>query len=346
MANQWVARGDHVTLITLDEVSRDVYPVDPRVVRVGLGWMRAANNVLQAGWNNLGRMRALRRAIHAARPQCVVSVTDQMNILTMAACRHANLPVVLAEHSDPRHQPLGRVRERLRRWLYPQAAAIVVLTQPVADYLRTMARDCPVYVIPNAVSPPAMRAGAGSHPREQRIAALGRLSPEKGFDLLLEAFAELAPQHPEWQLTIAGEGPERCRLQHCIERLRLQSRVTLVGWVDDPLGFLSRAEVFVLSSRYEGFPVSLLEAMSCGLAVVSFDCDSGPREIIRHERDGLLVPPADTHALAAALARLMRDVPLRASLGTAAREVVERFSIARFEAEWDAVLRSVLKHPE
>jgi glycosyltransferase involved in cell wall biosynthesis len=116
--------------------------------------------------------------------------------------------------------------------------------------------------------------------------------------------------------------------------------------VDDPLGFLSRAEVFVLSSRYEGFPVSLLEAMSCGLAVVSFDCDSGPREIIRHERDGLLVPPADPHALAAALARLMRDVPLRASLGTAAREVVERFSTARFEVEWDAVLRSVLKHPE
>ena len=126
------------------------------------------------------------------------------------------------------------------------------------------------------------------------VVAMGRLSPEKGFDLLIDAFARLAAQHADWRLEIAGEGPERDALQRQIDAAGLQPQVQLVGWVSDPERFLSRSALFVMSSRYEGFPVALLEAMACGVPVISFDCDSGPREIIRPDVDGVLVPAGDT----------------------------------------------------
>ena len=265
MANQWAARGDRVTAITLDTVGSDVYRVDPQVRRIGLGLMRTSRNKLEAIWNNRRRIRTLRRVIRDVAPNCVVSVTDRMNIVTLLACRGLPVPVVIAEHSDPRHQNLGVIWEPLRRRTYRQAAAIVVLTRAVAEHLRGVAGERPIYVIPNGIAAPAepIRTLQGSI--APLIVALGRLSDEKGFDTLIDAFACVASEHPEWQLEIAGEGPQRAALQQRIEQAGLPARIKLVGWVDDPAAFLARAAIFVLSSRYEGFPVSLLEAMALGL---------------------------------------------------------------------------------
>ncbi len=343
MANQWAASGDRVTVITLDTVESDVYHVDSRAERIGLGLMETSRNTWAAIWNNRRRVRALRSAIGSASPDCVVSVTDQMNLVTLLACRGLSVPVVIAEHSDPRHQHLGTIRERLRRRMYPQAAAIVVLTQAVADYLRGVVGARPIYVIPNGIAPPSAHVLSLRTAEEPLIVAMGRLSEEKGFDTLIDAFAALASEHTRWRLKIAGEGPQRTALQQRIEQHAMGARIELVGWVDDPAVFLADAAIFVLSSRYEGFPVSLLEAMALGLAVVSFDCDSGPREIIRHEQDGLLVEPGAERLLTEAMSRLIREASLRQRLGDAACAVVERFSPERFVERWDDVLRHVLQ---
>jgi glycosyltransferase involved in cell wall biosynthesis len=303
--------------------------------------MRPSRGVLAASWNNQRRVWALRAAVRRLAPDCVVSVTDQMNILTLLACRPLQLPVVIAEHSDPRCQHLGMIREWLRRWTYRRAAAIVVLTESVAQHMRALARPAPVHVIPNGIAAPGDPA-PGCPDRELLVVGLGRLSEEKGFDILLRAFAELAARHRRWQLEIAGEGDQRELLQRQIVELGLADRARLVGWVDQARPFLRRAAIFVLSSRYEGFPVALLEAMAEGLAVVSFDCPSGPREIVEHERNGLLVPPGDDRQLAAALERLIVDEPLRRRLSASARDVVTRFSAERFTARWNDVLRGVL----
>jgi glycosyltransferase involved in cell wall biosynthesis len=268
----------------------------------------------------------------------VVSFTDKMNVLTLLACWGGPWQVVIAERSDPRHQLLGPLWEWLRRRAYPRCHAWVVQTEAVARFARTLAGQRPVVVIPNAVAPPA----AAIPPPEQRptrITGIGRLSPEKGFDVLVRAFACLAPWYPDWTLQIFGTGPQRGQLEDLADSLGVRDNVCLAGWIDRPESVLLESGVFVLPSRYEGFPNALLEAMACGLPCVASACDSGPAEIIRHGVDGLLVPPENVDALADALRQLVSDEAQRARLGRRAVEVTSRFSREAFFARWEEVLR-------
>jgi glycosyltransferase involved in cell wall biosynthesis len=170
------------------------------------------------------------------------------------------------------------------------------------------------------------------------------LEPQKQFDYLLRAFARCSSRHAEWSLAIIGEGSERKNLEQIAVELGIADRVRWLGVVAQPERVLLEASIFVLSSRYEGFPNALLEAMSSGLAAVSFDCPSGPAEIIRHEIDGLLVPPQDLEGLAAALDRLMADEVLRERLGRRATEVSERFALKSVAGLWEELIRDVVSN--
>lgn len=221
---------------------------------------------------------------------------------------------------------------------------MVVQTESVRKWAERSGWPCPTFVIPNAAPEwlPSKPRGLRDKLNSPTILGLGRLSEEKGFHTLIEAFARIAGQFPAWHLTIFGEGPERSRLERLIEDRGLTARVHLPGWTTDAAAVLSQADLFVLPSRYEGFPNALLEAMAAGLPCISFDCDSGPREIIRHAMDGMLVPPGNRDELARTLAQLMEDRNLRDRLGTEARQVRERFSPAEFYRRWDAVLDDLL----
>ena len=168
---------------------------------------------------------------------------------------------------------------------------------------------------------------------------MGRLAQQKGFDLLIEAFSRIANRHPQWSVKILGEGPARASLKRLIAEKGLSGRVVLAGWEPDPVSVLKQSDLFVLSSRFEGFPNALLEAMACGLPSISFDCPSGPAEIIRDTIDGLLVPAEDVEALASTMDRVLGDESLRQRLSAEAVHVVDRFSVEQYFANWDAVLR-------
>lgn len=354
MADDWSEMGHSVTLITLDSADSDRFRLLPTVNRRALDVMGPSSNPLAALQNNLRRISALRSAIADESPDRVVSLTDKTNVVTLAACRKLNVPVVVAERTDPRHHRIGRIWSHLRKRFYRQAAALVVQTGAVRDALRPMMAGRPIYVIPNLVGP---RKGAGVHlperpgecfaqmspdpisvPDRKRVVGMGRLSHEKGFDLLVRAFAMTVQRRPQWDLVIYGEGPDRKRLERLAEESSLTERVFLPGWTDAPDEAFKSADLFVLPSRYEGFPNALLEAMAAGLAVISSDCLSGPREIIRDGYDGLLVRPESAEWLAAAMDRLMRDSDARRLLAEKAPEVLQRYSPERFYARWDAVL--------
>lgn len=338
LANHWAAQGHTVTLMTLDRVENDLYPLDPRVRRIGLDLLRESHNAWQAVRNNWTQIRQLRRAVRQSRPERIVSFIEAMNITALLACRGLDGGVIIAERTDPRHHPVGRIWSRLRRWTYPRCRALVVQTEAVREWMRPMLRGRPIHVIPNAVPPVENSSRNRSQDGRHRILAMGRLARVKGFDLLIRAFAPVADRFPDWTLEILGEGPERASLQRLIEESRLRDRVILRGWMADPTPCLRQGDFFVLPSRYEGFPNALLEAMACGLPAVSFDIESGPREIIRHEIDGLLIPAEDVEALASALQRLMSDAELRQRLAAQAAKVTERFSPKRFFQQWDGVL--------
>lgn len=342
MANHWAEAGHDVAVITLASAAHDTYELSPRVKRVALDLMRASGNPLSAVCNNWRRIRELKRALRDFAPDVIVSFTDRMNVVTLLAARGLRARVIVSERVDPSRHEMGNVWSRLRRWTYPNASGIVVQTESVREQIAEFAGRAPIHVIPNAVDAPSQkaieRAAIVKSATKPHVVAMGRLVPQKGFDLLIAVFARIAGDHPSWSLRILGEGPERSRLEKQICEAKLAGRVTLCGWTPQPESALIGSDIFVLSSRYEGFPNALLEAMACGLPAIAFDCESGPREIIRPEIDGLLVPVEDVAALAQAMSRLMGDAALRAKFAANASEVVERFSSERFFARWAELL--------
>jgi glycosyltransferase involved in cell wall biosynthesis len=175
------------------------------------------------------------------------------------------------------------------------------------------------------------------------VVAVGRLTRQKGFDLLLEAFAQCHHRHGQWTLRILGEGEEREALEFQASRLKITDAVELIGVVKDHEAHLRSSQLYVLASRYEGFPNSLLEAMAMGLAVIATDCPTGPADIVAHNENGLLVPPNNVAALASAMDRLMADSEERQRLGVRAGEVVERFSLNKVMTVWDSLLAGIAR---
>jgi glycosyltransferase involved in cell wall biosynthesis len=236
----------------------------------------------------------------------------------------------------------------LRRLLYPQASAVVMQTKRGHDWLAAMAPKAPGRVIPNPVvyplptSEPQIAPDAVVPHDRKVLLAVGRLVEEKRFEWIVDGFAEIAGRHSRWDLVILGEGVERGALEGLVQKKGLGTRVHLPGRVGNLADWYRRADLYVLSSRFEGFPNTLVEAMAHGLPAVSVDCDTGPRDIINHDVDGWLVAADDdSRPLAYALDMLLSDPERCARLGQAAVAVRERFSIERIAAQWDCVLEQV-----
>lgn len=344
LANEWVVRGNEVTLITLASYRRDSYPLDPAVRRIALDVAGKSHHLFAALGNNFVRIHALRRAIVASRPDAVISFVAESNVRVLIATAGLRVPVIVSERTAVNRHQVHRVQRALRRWCYPRARAIVAQTRRGAAELEALVRR-EVEVIANPVSiesRPDDPAGGDSIAGRHTLLAVGRLSPEKGFDLLIDTFAQIAPRHPDWQLVILGEGAQRTELERKVAGHGLGGRVAMPGFDAHVRAAMRRADLFVLSSRYEGFPNALLEAMTEGLACVSFDCEAGPRELIEHRSNGWLVPAGNADALAAALDVLMGDAGLRARLGARAREVRNLYALPAVVEQWNKLLAQAM----
>lgn len=341
LANAFATKGHEVGVLTLSHSGTDHYVLDSRVERVALDVIWDSTTVWESVRSNVLRCRMIRSAVLRFNPQAVVSFIEQTNVRILAALLGAGIPVIVSERIDPRRYEVGRSWSLARRLLYPFAARLVVQTGAVARWAAQAVARTRVRVIPNFVRelPPPVLEG-----REAvQILAVGRLGRQKGFDILLKALARADLVRRGIKLTILGEGSERVALTGLARVLGIADAVALPGVVKDPETWMARCTLFVMPSRYEGFPNALLEAMAMGCPVIAADCDSGPREIITHEVDGLLVPPEDETALADALLLLFEDAKIRQRLGQQAVTVRDRFSRDRIVALWEALINEVVE---
>jgi glycosyltransferase involved in cell wall biosynthesis len=234
---------------------------------------------------------------------------------------------------------IRKVRKMIRL-RYRGLDAVVVLTeQDCAEYERVFDGALQLYRIPNTVRPlPGAKADLGA----KTVYAAGRLRKQKGFDLLIPAWAETAHLHPEWRLRLRGTGEMRQRLQALIEEYDVTDSVTLEGPAEDIGSDMAEASVFVLSSRFEGFPLILLEAMSKGMGVVAFDCPTGPADIVDDHRNGILVPAEDVEALSHGIREIVEDEELRRRAAAAAVETAQEFTIEAIGPQWEALLAELV----
>ena len=351
MANYWSRKGMEVSLITLASADSDVYQLDQKVHRVALGVGKDSDNPIEAMVNNLHRVGHLREALQTIRPEVVICFMEATNVLTILATRGLGVKVVVMERTSPDSHQVGWFWNTLRRMTYRFADRVGVQTERSRAWAEGLTDPASVFVLSNAINL-ASSAGGGevnlralAHlPNQARVVvSMGRLAPEKGFDLLIQAFAQLATSHPDFHLVILGEGADRSALEQARERSGLAGRVHLPGRVSNPMEYLRQCDLFVMSSRYEGFPMALCEAMACGLPVISFDCPTGPGEIIRNEVDGILVPAGDLQGLTDTMHRLMSDGTARRVLGARGPEVLERFSEDRIMGEWNRILAELTR---
>jgi glycosyltransferase involved in cell wall biosynthesis len=312
---------------------------------------------------SLVAMPPLRRAL-AARPTRLMSKRDfrhpNFNLLTDAnlfrylasvhdgvligtrpsinlAIAHLAPPAVVRVGQD--HMNLATYTDALRaqiRVVYPRLDLVSTLTEGDARaYRRALRGSVRVECMPNGVPD----VGGQRAPLDAKVVvAAGRVTPQKGFDRLLRAWSEVVREHPDWELRIFGDGQSTKKLRKQIDALGIGDSAKLMGFTARLHEELASASLYVMSSRREGFPMVLLEAMAIGLPVVSFDCPTGPRDVIREGVDGHVVRNGDVHALAQAMTGLMADADRRRAFGAAAVEGAQRFDLGTIAARWSDLL--------
>jgi glycosyltransferase involved in cell wall biosynthesis len=347
LANHLAEQGMDVAVGSVDTPAADVrYPLNAGV-RVVAGRVRRSAPPHEADatrWKRNWRLfhaqwrtgRALAQLVRSERPDVVV-----LNGLTTACSallfdRRFARRAICCDHNH--FAARSRPWQRLRQWLYPGVAAVVSLTEADAPKFREL--NPRTRVIHNAS---LLRAGEPALPSSPLVLAVGRHVAQKGFDLLVKAWPAVVAAVPAARLRVIGEGPLRASAQELASQLGVAGSIE---WLD-PTSKIERhyreAAVFVLPSRYEGMPITLLEAQALGIPAVAFDCPTGPAEIVVPDT-GVLVPALDVAALSDALIRVLRDPALRRRMAQGAIERSRRlFSHEAHLRQWTDLVREVGK---
>ncbi len=321
-----------------------VVATDAAVAEAVSAGCRAADVTLvepPARFYDAGAVAAHRRALRRLRPQlCIVNLQTPYAGLhaTVAALLVPRLRVVVVEHLPLPSR--SRAARSLKRMTSRRLAAHVAVSEHTA---RAVAADAglpagTMVVVPNGVPEPAggsIELGL----RRPVVGSLGRLDPQKGFDVLVDALAQL----PDVAAVVAGDGPEREALLRRARERSVDERFEILEWQQEIGPFLRSLDLFVLPSRFEGLPLALLEAMATRAAVVATDV-GGMREAVVSGETGLLVPPDDAPALAAAIRRLLEDEQLRERLGARARDAwLARFTEQRMQESYAELLTGLVR---
>lgn len=299
---------------------------------------------------------ALVRTVRALKPQAILSTMLDANVAAYLAgrCAAPGAAILLRETNSLRARAdIGPLRRRLACFAYRRADRVIALSEGVRRELIADMNLAPAQVvtIPNPVRRDeiaAAVAAARGHSRPaglradlRYVLAIGRLHPQKGYDILIDA---MAAQDEDIGLVILGEGPDRPALEHRARQSGLADRIHMPGFLCDTAPYLAHASLFALSSRWEGFGHVIVEAMAAELPVVATDCPYGPADIIRAGETGLLVRPEDPEALGLAIRRLLSDPAAARKLAVAGAAAAQRYDTDRIAGEYAAVIAGAIRN--
>lgn len=298
--------------------------------------VRRPLNAVRFGITLNARVRSLRRVIRSINPDAVLSFLTQTNILTILATRGLAVRTLVSERNDPRLQKTRRRVAFLRKLTYPWADVVTANTYGALEAMESFVPKSDLAFLPNLLrlqdaSPSTCFAGPA-------FVTVTRLVEQKGVDILLKAAAQAFEHLPQWRLAIVGDGPLQAKLKLLASELGIETRVDWHGHVEDPIALIRSADVFVLTSRFEGSPNALLEAMACGLPSIVSNASPGPVELMGTEA-GLIVPTENIGATARAMITLAQDQEMRKRLGAAAFDRTSLHHLDNAIQVWRDLLR-------
>lgn len=335
LANYWASQGHQVSLITLaDPISKPFYLLALQINLVQLNHTQSGSSLFIRLLNIISRISALRKTYQSLKPDVIISFVDIMNLTALIASKGYNIPVIVSERIDPHFYPLPVLYVKIRPFIYKWANRVVVQTKNAGAYFSdTIPKK--IEIIPNAVK--QKKCNAQNSNITKNIISIGRLDKQKDHKTLIYSFHKLLKNHPQINLTIYGEGPERSNLEQLIQDLHLEGKVFLPGLTQNVDAVLENADLFVFPSLYEGFPNALCEAMAAGLPVIASNC-SGNVDIIRDGIDGLLFPVGDEGTLVEKMHDLISDSKKRQILSKHAQEISQRYHTDHIFHLWNQLI--------
>lgn len=340
LAKEFLEHGATTHLLTMSDDDNDAYQLPKDVNRHSLALTGVSRSLFDALFANIYRFRRLRDVVKTSEADVVISFTTSINVLMILACLRTKTKAIVAERSNPKRMKLSPIWRFLRKFTYRFADTVVVQTDSVVSWATKNIHVKQVVKISNPVVYPLVsNGGSSNHEAVVPIGAhvvlgVGRLVSLKGFDSLVNAFQRSIAINDDWHLVILGDGPEYEALKLQAKRLGLSERVHMPGRTDNVTEWYVRADIFVLASHFEGFPNVLVEAMAHEVAVISTDCDFGPREIIDDGDSGFLVPVGDVQAMSDALKRLIVSEDKRAKMAAGAKTVRTRYAPETIFLAW------------
>ena len=346
LANYWVKQRYEIIIITFNLQPSIYYDLDLAIKRYSLFNKQITIlpiiNVLTVIFN-------LRKLLKIHQPNIAIGVDIKANLaLGIASIGLNNLISIATEHRHPPTVPMPKYLLKIARFFCSSMHAMVALTQESQMWFQKNTSFKHVALIPNPliyplpVSNPIIKPETIINNKKYTLLAVGRLHELKRFDLLISVFNKLVIKHNNWQLVILGEGEKRIKLEQQVKQLNLQSKVFFSGSVGNLDHWYKHADLLVLASKYEGFGCVLIEAMAYAVPAVSFDCPTGPKNIITHGVDGLLVEDGNKKELFKYLDKLISNKELRQQFATEAIQVRECFSINKIGSQWLQLFKDLI----
>lgn len=339
LSDYFIRNGNEVSIVTTIK-KRSYYELNEKVELYGLDDIKRGRNFLT---KNLIRIKRLNEIVKLKKPDIILSFLPEPSyrMLLLKLCNR-KLKVIVSVRNDPKIE-YKSIRNRIvMKLLYPLADGFVFQTDEAKEYFNNKIQNNSI-VIPNPLGKQFVNAKINNK-KEKIIISVGRLEPQKNQKMLIKAFANIADEIPEYKLIIYGEGTLRRDLEMLIVQEELEDRVLLPGSIDNIIDELNKAEVFVLSSDYEGMPNALMEAMAMGLPCISTDCPcGGPKYLFGEEKKGILVKPNDISDLSSKMKYLLNNEQEKNNLSKNAIKIREVLNPDRIQMIWEKYIKKIVR---